>query len=57
MINGFILPLSLAVMLIAARKLKYSKDYDHPKALYIFGIAVVVATLWMGASALSALVR
>jgi len=52
MINGFILPLSLAVMLIAARKLKYSKDYDHPKALYLFGMLVVVATIWLSISAL-----
>ena len=52
MINGFILPLSLAVMLIAARKLKYSKDYDHPKALYLFGALVVFATIWLSVSAL-----
>jgi Mn2+/Fe2+ NRAMP family transporter len=43
MLNGFILPLALTAMLIAAYRLR-EKGYRHPLAMYIFGIVVVVAT-------------
>jgi Mn2+/Fe2+ NRAMP family transporter len=52
MINGFILPLALTVMLFAAYKLRISKNYFHPKWLFVFGILVVIATLWLSVSAL-----
>jgi Mn2+/Fe2+ NRAMP family transporter len=51
MLNGFILPLALTVMLIAAHRLRISKGYHHPKWLFVFGILVVIATLWLSVSA------
>jgi Mn2+/Fe2+ NRAMP family transporter len=41
-INGFILPISLALMLIASRKVNIVKDYKHPLWLQISGWLVVV---------------
>jgi Mn2+/Fe2+ NRAMP family transporter len=43
MLNGFILPLALTAMLIAAYQLR-GKGYRHPLIMYVFGIVVVVAT-------------
>jgi Mn2+/Fe2+ NRAMP family transporter len=40
-INGFILPISLALMLIASRKKSLMKDYKHPIWLQIAGWFVV----------------
>ncbi len=51
MLNGFILPFALVIMLIAAHRLKY-KDYHHPKLLTAFGIIVVLATTYMSLKAL-----
>lgn len=51
MLNGFILPVALAIMLIAAYRLR-SKGYRHPAWLYVFGALVVVATVWMSISAI-----
>ncbi len=53
MLNGFILPLALTVMLFAAHRLKTSKGYHHPKWLFVFGILVVLATLWLSVNAVS----
>ena len=47
MLNGFILPLALTVMLFAAYRLRITKDYHHPKWLFVFGLLVVMATLWL----------
>lgn len=47
LLNGFILPLSLGIMLIAAYQLGKTKGYKHPTWLFIFGIVVVLATLWL----------
>jgi len=52
MLNGFILPIALAVMLMAAYKLRVSKNYYHPLWLFIFGAIVVLATMWLSVSAL-----
>jgi Mn2+/Fe2+ NRAMP family transporter len=52
MLNGFILPLALTVMLFAAYRLKKSIGYLHPVWLYVFGILVVLATVWLSVSAL-----
>lgn len=41
-INGFILPISLALMLIASRKISLMKDYKHPLWLQIAGWFVVL---------------
>ncbi len=51
MLNGFILPLALAVMLIAAYRLK-KQGYHHPRAMFIFGILAVVATTWLSIKAM-----
>jgi Mn2+/Fe2+ NRAMP family transporter len=47
LLNGFILPLSLGIMLIAAYQLGKTKGYKHPTWLFVFGIIVVLATLWL----------
>jgi Mn2+/Fe2+ NRAMP family transporter len=47
LLNGFILPLSLGIMLIAAYQLGKTKGYKHPTWLFVFGILVVLATLWL----------
>ncbi len=52
MLNGFILPLALTVMLMAAYKLKATKDYHHPAWLYVFGVLVVAATVWLSVNAM-----
>jgi Mn2+/Fe2+ NRAMP family transporter len=51
MLNGFILPLALTIMLIAAYQLRKG-DYHHPVWLYIFGAIVVIATGWFSIQAL-----
>lgn len=44
-INGFILPIGLAIILLAARKTKIVKDYKHPLWLQIAGWLVVLIML------------
>lgn len=44
-INGFILPVGLALILIASRKAKIVKDYVHPLWMQIAGWLVVVIML------------
>jgi Mn2+/Fe2+ NRAMP family transporter len=44
-INGFILPVGLALILLASRKKKLLGEYVHPLALQIAGWAVVVIML------------
>lgn len=46
-LNGFILPIALAVMLIAAYRKKLVGSYKHPVILLLFGIAVVLVTAAM----------
>lgn len=46
-LNGFILPVSLSVMLIAAYKKKIIGDYRHPLWLTCFGAIVVLLMTWM----------
>ena len=47
-LNGLILPIALAVMLVAARKTKLVHNYKHPIWLQIAGWLVVVVMSWMG---------
>jgi Mn2+/Fe2+ NRAMP family transporter len=47
-INGLILPIALAVILIAANKQSVVHQYKHPVSLQIIGWLVVVAMTWMG---------
>lgn len=44
-INGFILPIGLAIILLASRKAQIVKDYKHPHWLQIAGWLVVLAML------------
>ena len=47
-LNGLILPLALAVILIAARKRSIVGDYRHPQWLQLAGWLVVALMSWMG---------
>lgn len=47
-LNGLILPIALAVILIAARKPSIVGDYKHPVWLTIAGWLVVALMSWMG---------
>jgi Mn2+/Fe2+ NRAMP family transporter len=51
MLNGFILPLALTVMLVAAYRMR-GKGYDHPLWLTAFGIVVIVATFFLSVKAI-----
>ncbi len=46
-LNGLILPLALAIMLIAARKRSLLKNYTHPLWLELSGWLVVALMSWM----------
>ena len=47
-LNGFILPIALTLVLMAASNKKIIGEYKHPIWLKIFGIAVIAATLYLG---------
>jgi Mn2+/Fe2+ NRAMP family transporter len=47
-VNGIILPIALAVMLLASRKPSIVHQYKHPLWLQIIGWIVVAAMSWMG---------
>ena len=46
-LNGFILPFSLLLVLVASYRKKIMGNYTHPKWLKSIGILVVIATLWL----------
>ena len=46
--NGLILPIALAVILLAASRSNLMKDYKHPIALQVAGWLVVMVMSWMG---------
>ena len=46
-VNGFILPIALAVILIASRRSTVVQQYKHPAALQIAGWLVVGVMSWM----------
>ncbi|WDF77195.1 divalent metal cation transporter [Mucilaginibacter sp. KACC 22773] len=52
-INGFILPIALGVMLIAAYRLKIVGGYKQPLWLTILGIIVVGTMTWMSIGAIA----
>jgi Mn2+/Fe2+ NRAMP family transporter len=52
MVNGLILPLALAVLLIACTKTRLMKGYRHPLWMQAAGWMVVVVMGWMGAIAI-----
>ena len=47
-LNGLILPVALALMLLAASKKGYLKNYHHPIALKIAGWLVVAVMSFLG---------
>lgn len=47
-LNGLILPVALAVILLAARKQRLVKTYRHPVWLQVAGWMVVAVMSWMG---------
>ena len=47
-VNGLILPVALAVILVASNKNKIVGDYRHPVWMQMAGWIVVVAMSWMG---------
>ena len=51
MLNGFILPLALTVMLVASYRMR-GKGYDHPVWLTAFGIVVILATFFLSVKAI-----
>ena len=46
-LNGFILPFSLGIILMAAYRKTIVRAYHHPTWMTVFGSLVVIATLWM----------
>lgn len=46
-LNGFILPVTLLVMIIAAHKKSIVGDYKHPMWMSVFGVIVVLMTAYM----------
>jgi Mn2+/Fe2+ NRAMP family transporter len=49
-LNGFILPFSLGIILLAAYRKEIVQLYRHPWWMTVFGTLVVIATLWMSIS-------
>ena len=53
LINGFILPIALAIILIAANKSSLMKGYKHPKWMQLGGWIVVAVMTWMAVRTLT----
>ena len=47
-INGLILPIALAIILLASTQTKIMKDYRHPVWMQLAGWVVVAVMSWMG---------
>jgi Mn2+/Fe2+ NRAMP family transporter len=52
-INGFILPIALGVMLVAAYKSKIISAYKQPLWLTVLGVIVVATMTWMSCGAIA----
>jgi len=50
-LNGFILPISLGIVLLSVRNKKIMGEYKHPLWLTIFGLLVMAATIFVGLKA------
>jgi len=55
--NGIILPIALAVILIAATKSSIMKGYKHPLWMKIVGWLVVIAMSWMSILSIQHLIQ
>lgn len=51
-LNGFILPITLGTLLVAAYRPSVVGSYRHPLALTIFGVLVVLLMTWMSGAVL-----
>lgn len=56
-INGLILPLSLASVLLAAYKKEIIGDYKHPMWMTVSGYIMVAFTMWMGIKSFSSIMN
>lgn len=56
-LNGLILPVTLATILVASKKKSIVGTYQHSKVLYILGWIVTFATAYIGVNALKSLVN
>jgi Mn2+/Fe2+ NRAMP family transporter len=56
-VNGLILPLALAIILVAATKARLLKGYRHPLWMQLAGWIVVVVMSWMGWLAINEMIR
>ncbi len=54
-LNGFILPIALGLILLAASNKKIIGEYKHPLFLKLFGFAVVMATLYLSVKTIASL--
>lgn len=54
-LNGLILPITLAITLIASKKKSIVNDYKHSQTLFILGWAVVIFTAYIGINSLKSL--
>jgi Mn2+/Fe2+ NRAMP family transporter len=52
-LNGFILPLSLGVMLVAANRRVVVGAYRHPRVLTALGAVVALSMAWLGVQTLT----
>ncbi|ALI98703.1 NRAMP family divalent metal transporter [Rufibacter tibetensis] len=52
LLNGFVLPITLGTILVAAHKKSVMGDYEHPKLLTLFGLLVVLIMTWMAGDTL-----
>ena len=56
-VNGLILPVTLAVMLLATRKTDIVGNYKHNTALYYAGWIVVLVTSYIGITSLQGIAK
>jgi Mn2+/Fe2+ NRAMP family transporter len=56
-VNGFILPIALAVILVAAKKSSIMKDYKHPVWMHVVGWLVVIVMGWMSIVSIQQLIE
>jgi Mn2+/Fe2+ NRAMP family transporter len=53
MVNGLILPLALAALLVASTKTRLMNGYRHPRWMQAAGWIVVIVMGWMGCVAIA----
>ena len=56
-VNGLILPVTLAVMLVATHKSEIVGTYKHNKLLYYTGWIVVLVTSYIGVTSLKGIAK